>query len=48
MAKLDGQHVLIVSGARALGFAIAEKVAEAGAVPIIAARDLDRAKAAAR
>lgn len=44
---LTEQTVLVVGGARDLGLAVAEGVAEAGGTAIVAARDLDRATAAA-
>jgi len=47
MPKPNGQRVLIVGGARDIGFAVAQAVTEAGATAIIGARDHSRAHHAA-
>lgn len=41
--QLTGQKVLVIGGAKHLGEAVARRAAEAGAVPVIAARDLEEA-----
>ncbi|MGP5930597.1 SDR family oxidoreductase [Corynebacterium glyciniphilum] len=47
MSTLEGQRVLIVGGARDIGFAVAQAVSEAGGIPIIGARDAHKANNAA-
>ena len=47
LPDLTGERVLVAGGSRALGLAIAEAAAGAGATAIIGARDLDRARQAA-
>lgn len=47
MTDLTGKRVLVVGGARAIGLAVANAAAAAGATVIVGARDLDRARAAA-
>ena len=44
---LAGQNILIIGGARDIGFAIANAIHEAGATPVIGARDLVKAREAA-
>lgn len=44
---LSGQRVLVIGGSKYLGEAVARRVAKAGAVPVIGARDLERAQAVA-
>lgn len=48
MHELAGQRVLIVGGARDIGFAVAQAVAEVGATAIIGARNQGRATAVAQ
>lgn len=48
MNNLQDARVLIVGGARDLGLAIAHSVAQAGGIPLVGARDLDRATGAAQ
>ena len=44
---LASQNVLIIGGARDIGFAIANAIHEVGATPVIGARDLVKAREAA-
>lgn len=44
---LTGQRILVIGGSKYLGEAIARKAAEAGAIPVIGARDIGTAAAVA-
>ncbi|WP_333617660.1 SDR family oxidoreductase [Dietzia sp.] len=46
-ARLTGQRVLIVGGARDLGLAIARRVSDAGATALVGARSIEHAREAA-
>lgn len=46
-ADLAGQRILVVGGARDIGYAVAEGIAAAGGTPIVGARDEARAAKAA-